>query len=347
VRKIAADSSVKISGWQALDTTGSRKVKTYPLPLVNLPRVDIALPRVDFAIRDRKLLARLLAHGNVPAARAKLAGKTMHATLKKAIRTLQSELPFVKEAKDTLYLHARRKLRVAHDRDFIALRFIPPYWPGSYVDVGANQGQSIESIQLFRPDAQIISFEANAALATKLATRYEGQKNVRVVARGLAESAGKFTLFVPSYKGFVYDALASFDKKAASSWINEGTVFRFDASKLKLAEVECQVETLDAQQLAPLFIKLDVQGYEYNVLAGARETLKRYEPIVLVESFGDDARSVQLAKELGYEEYHFGDQFIYKGAPVYGPNSFLMTRRRYEALLEEARKPSKVPSIPA
>jgi hypothetical protein len=92
---------------------------------------------------------------------------------------------------------------------------------------------------------------------------------------------------------------------------------------------------------------LDVQGYEYNVLAGARETLKRYEPIVLVESFGDDARSVQLAKELGYEEYHFADTFICKGPPIYGPNSFLMTRRRYEALLEEARKSSKGPGIPA
>src|ERR1700726_4597488 len=100
----------------------------------------------------------------------------MLTVVKKTLRTLQSELPFVKEAKDSLYLSARRTLRIPHERDFEALKIIPAYWPGSFVDVGANQGQSIESIRLFRPDAQVISFEANPGLALQLASRYERQK---------------------------------------------------------------------------------------------------------------------------------------------------------------------------
>ena len=259
---------------------------------------------------------------------------------------MQSELPFVKEAKDSIYLSARRSLRIPHERDFEALKIIPAYWPGSFVDVGANQGQSIESIRLFRPDAQVISFEANPGLALQLASRYGRQKNIHVVAKGLGDSPGRFTLFVPSYKGFLYDALGSLDKHAAGAWISDRTVFGFDAAKLSIAEMECQVDTLDAQQLAPVFMKLDVQGYEYNVLNGGRETLKTYEPILLVETFRDDARTVQLAEELGYEEYYYRRGFLWRGAPLDGPNSFLMTRRRYEALVEASRQSRAFPRRP-
>jgi FkbM family methyltransferase len=155
---------------------------------------------------------------------------------------------------------------------------------------------------------------------------------VQVIAKGLSDSAGTFTLFVPSYKGFVYDALASLDKEAAASWINERTILRFDPTKLTIAELPCAVDTLDAQQLAPIFIKVDVEGCEYNVLNGGRNMLRRYEPILLVEALSRDPRTVQLAEELGYEEYYFDGSSLRKGSPSKGPNSFLMTPGRIRTL---------------
>jgi FkbM family methyltransferase len=207
----------------------------------------------------------------------------MENNFKKLVRTLQSELPFLKEAKDSFYLRARRLLRRPHEADFGVLSLIPASALGHWVDVGANHGQSIESILIFRPDAEIISFEPNPRLAQKLAARYNGRANVQINAKGLGDKAGEFTLFVPSYKGFLYDAVASLDRDAAVSWISERTVLNFNPAKLSIAEMRCEVETLDAQQLAPVFLKLDVQGYEYNVLCGGRETLRRHEPILLIE----------------------------------------------------------------
>jgi len=260
--------------------------------------------------------------------------------IRKGLRTLQSELPFLKELKDGACFHARRMLQTPHERDFAALRYLRPSANECFVDVGANQGQSIESILLAQPDATVVSFEATPTLGQKLARRYERYRNVRVVPKGLSDCAGHFTLFVPAYKGFVYDGLASFDREAATSWLNDERVFGFDPAKLVISEVACEIETLDAQKLAPLFIKVDVQGYEYNVLNGGRDTLRRYEPVLLLEAFKSDIRTVRLAEELGYNEYYFDGSYLRRGSPTKGPNSFLITPRRIKALCSAAEMAS-------
>jgi FkbM family methyltransferase len=60
---------------------------------------------------------------------------------------------------------------------------------------------------------------------------------------------------------------------------------------------------LDSLEIAPIhFIKIDVECYEYEVLKGAVETLKRENPVVYVEVHRDDlvAPIDELMKGLGY-----------------------------------------------
>jgi FkbM family methyltransferase len=80
---------------------------------------------------------------------------------------------------------------------------------GTYVDIGANTGQSIESIKLFAPGANVVSFEPNPELADKLERRYRGDPKVKIKAIGLSDAVAMLTLHVPVYRGFVYDGLAS------------------------------------------------------------------------------------------------------------------------------------------
>lgn len=250
----------------------------------------------------------------------------MESTFKKGIRTLQSELPFLKGAKDRLYRHWRRVARIPHEPDFRALRLLPASAKGCFVDVGANHGQSIESILLMRPGAEIVSFEANPMLAEELADRYRGRENIRVIAQGLSDEPGSATLFVPSYKGFVYDGLASLDRTEAAGWISDQTVFAFDSTRLEISTRTCTINTLDAFHLQPVFIKIDVQGFEYQVLRGAEETLRRCEPLLMIESFGDP-KIRQFTEMLGYRECHWTGGQLRVGPPERSPNSFLVTPR--------------------
>jgi FkbM family methyltransferase len=251
--------------------------------------------------------------------------------VKKAIRTLQSELWFLKEPKDLVYLWSRRLLRIPHEADFHALRLIRQQFDGSFVDIGGNQGQSIESIRLIVPDARIVSFEPNPALNRRLAARYGGDHRITIRSLGLGAQAGTLTLHVPSYRGFVYDGLSSLDREAARTWINQDTVFFFRPGSLTIETFDCPIETLDAQHLDPLFIKIDVQGTEYDVVRGGLETIRRYEPVLLVEDYHSDPRLVALMTELGYGAYAFdGTGFV--AGPSHGPNSFLLTKSRFAAL---------------
>src|SRR5262249_12906214 len=226
----------------------------------------------------------------------------MNETIMKNVRTLQSAFPSLKDSKDVFYYRVRRFFSIPHERDFKALRHLRPPSDRVLVDVGANQGQSIESMSIYMPSARIVSFEANPTLARKLQARYARTQRITVLTRGLADCCGTLPLYVPSYRGFEYDGLASLDKMAAGSWINERTFYGFDPANLPIADLACQISTLDDEGLAPFFIKVDVQGYEYNVLRGGMETLRKYEPVLLIESFRGDPRTVRLADGLGYEE---------------------------------------------
>jgi hypothetical protein len=51
------------------------------------------------------------------------------------------------------------------------------------------------------------------------------------------------------------------------------------------------------------FIKIDVEGFEYEVLAGARELLLRDKPIIMVEVQVKQRLVADLLSNLGYVAY--------------------------------------------
>jgi FkbM family methyltransferase len=218
-----------------------------------------------------------------------------------------------------------------HERDFSVLALIPSSLEGCYVDIGGNKGQSIESIRLFKPTVEIVSFEPNPLLAHKLKSRYGRQMNVHVIAKGLSDAVGTFSLFVPCYERLTCDDLASLSRKAAESWINRDRVFGFNPAKLRILEVQCEVSTLDLYKLSPIFIKIDVQGAEFNVLAGAQETLRRCEPILLVEDYRGNPDTVRLMEGLGYAEVCVDGGMLNWGR-THSDNSLLVTPSRMRDL---------------
>ena len=253
-------------------------------------------------------------------------------SMKKLLRTAQSHFGFLKNAKDDFYIHYRRFLRIPSEKFYHALPLIAERFSGCYVDVGANIGQSIESIKTFVPDAKIVSYEPNPNLATRLQRRYASDAAVSVRPVGLSDVAGSFSLYVPSYLGFVYDGLASLDRACASSWLSEDTIYGFRPERLSVQQYQCQVTTLDDESIEnPILIKIDVQGTEFEVVKGGVNMIGKYKPILIIEDYHERPELIILAKELDYEPFHFDGQRFLPGPS--NTSSFLMHPTRSEPLL--------------
>jgi FkbM family methyltransferase len=67
-------------------------------------------------------------------------------------------------------------------------------------------------------------------------------------------------------------------------------------------EESISIVTLDSLNLAPDLIKIDVQGFDYNVLLGAADTIAQHRPVIIVESETKKSRNIigEFLTALGY-----------------------------------------------
>ena len=156
--------------------------------------------------------------------------------LKKFVRTVQSEMPFLKELKDSLYLHGRNFFAApTRATSGCWLPFLT-IWQDATSTLERTRDKALSSIKIVKPNASVVSFEANPGLAAKLARRYAGWSDIDVRPFGLGNENADAILYTPVYNGFVYDALGSFNREYATDWISPSAVYGFDPKKLEIRE---------------------------------------------------------------------------------------------------------------
>jgi FkbM family methyltransferase len=142
----------------------------------------------------------------------------------------------------------------------------------TFFDIGANCGIYSVLGGLLNPQLRVVAFEpvpkVFAALSHNI--RQNGLES-RVLACHLA--LGEANGQVPFHEA---------DDATMSSMALTG----YQAQGGRVISVECR--TLDAvtaeHRLEPDFIKIDVEGFEYAVLGGARHVLEHYRPRIVLEA---------------------------------------------------------------
>ncbi|MDA1061518.1 MAG: FkbM family methyltransferase [Chloroflexi bacterium] len=161
----------------------------------------------------------------------------------------------------TSYLLAKPELRVLRT-------LVDPTRPS--VDVGANVG--VHTYFLARWTQHVYAYEPNPMLAQRL--RHGHLSNVSVSGLALSDRAGEATLFVPRIRGEDADPYGSLERRAEELGSGPEAASRH----------EVLTNTLDAQRHRDVgLVKIDVEGHEAAVIAGAAETLQRDRPVLLVE----------------------------------------------------------------
>lgn len=133
-------------------------------------------------------------------------------------------------------------------------------------DVGSNMGLTAIAAAIARPDARIFAFEPSPATVWLLRYNTRRFTNVEVIHAAVSDNPGTLR-FHPS-------AFSAGAHVISESHIVEG-----------IKSILVPAITIDnfasEKNIVPSFIKIDVEGHEPEVLAGARHVLKSYPKIYM------------------------------------------------------------------
>jgi FkbM family methyltransferase len=156
---------------------------------------------------------------------------------------------------------------------------------GCAVDVGANLG--LYAYAMARVHVEVHAFEPNPVVTRALQAWRNPRVHVHAVA--LASEQTTATLRIPVQDGM-----------PLTGWASLGSGRLPSANSYE--ELQVTTKTLDEFALRDVrLIKIDVEGYEVEVLRGAAGTIERSRPVMVVEvDDGNQIAIARIAEEFGY-----------------------------------------------
>ncbi len=163
----------------------------------------------------------------------------------------------------------------------------------TYVDVGTNRGQVLGEALRVAPTARHVAFEPIPALAAEVRRSYP---SVDVRNKALAAQPGQAEF-------------CHFRTMDGWSGLRRSPVVSDERGDPEYITVEVSTLDVELADLAPTVIKVDVEGAELDVFAGAREVLTRMKPLLIFEHVAAasalydaaPAAAWELLEEFGYE----------------------------------------------
>lgn len=144
------------------------------------------------------------------------------------------------------------------------------------IDVGANRGQFALAARHFHPEAQVISFEPLPAAAEIFRAVFAGDARTSLVMAALGPTPGEAVMHVSGLDHS--SSLLPITATQESLFPGTAQVGTDTVSVTRLAEHVFQIE-------APALLKVDVQGFELQALAGCEDLLDRFDWIYVEASF--------------------------------------------------------------
>ncbi len=164
------------------------------------------------------------------------------------------------------------------------------------IDIGANVGLHTVFFSKLATEGLVVSFEPQRSIFSILMENVRGLANVVPINLAISSDPGVAEFYVASD-----DAYSSLKDTLRKSIVSKIKVMTLPFDSFFYA-----FDSLD-------FVKIDVEGYEHEVLLSMKKTLEKHKPVLFVEIYAgsnsnlDPDKTVKFLKDLGYFAY-FVDQ---------------------------------------
>lgn len=165
-------------------------------------------------------------------------------------------------------------------------------------------GESIIGFRRFNKFTDIYSFEPNPNIYKKLTSRFKNKKNIFLNKALLMSENNTTNFYVPIISKISMPYLGSFNKELIIQRLDH-----FFSVKNKIIEFETfeiKARKLDDYNLSPKILKIDAEGSELEVLKGSKETIRRSQPLIIVEFNHNNYKEIyKFLSKKGYELFKF------------------------------------------
>ena len=202
-----------------------------------------------------------------------------------------------------IYIIFRSLVRFTNifEKDFDGLKKILFNKKINIIDVGASDGISAKFFLNNLKVNKIFCFEPYKNYIKIL------KKNKKLIVKpyAIGDKNIKKTIFFPRYnflgKKFDFITYAHYDQNLLNHFIND---FHYQKN-LSIARTTIKIKKIKDLKFKIDLIKIDTNGFEYNVIKGLMHIIKKHRPVLIIEINRDERKINKLLKKYNYNDYYY------------------------------------------
>jgi len=173
------------------------------------------------------------------------------------------------------------------------------------LDIGANIGVHCISWAKAHENAIVYAFEPSESSMAMLRSNIDSnllKSRVIPIQKAVSNASGEADFYICSDNAF-------------SGLKDTKRVEVLETQVVPVTTIDSFIEKNTIEKVT--FIKIDVEGFETEVVGGGRKTLERFRPDLFIEIYGGtDAnpspeKTIMLLQDMGYSAYVFSDGVMY------------------------------------
>ena len=199
--------------------------------------------------------------------------------------------------------------KIIYESDFnfiIYLKDLKFFQNKMIIDVGGNDGISIKAIRKFTNN-KIVSFEPNKKNFDKILSLKKKIPKISAFNYGLSREKIKTkVIYEAYYNKYHLSPFDSMSKKDVIKHLKNSLFIKDIEKKIVIKKNFVTVKKLDQFKFAPCFIKIDVQGHEYECVLGSLLTIRKHKPVLMVEYDKTIIQKIyKKLKKINYKKFYF------------------------------------------
>lgn len=207
------------------------------------------------------------------------------------------------------YITNRFFSKIIYETDFNILYYLRGtnfFSKKSVLDIGANDGISVKIMRKFIKN-KIISFEPNIENYNKIKKLKKKINDLSIYNIGLSNKvSNKVNIYEAHFKKYHLSPFDSLSKNNVIKHLKDSLFIKNIKKIISIKKTFVKINKLDNYKLSPCFIKIDIQGHEYECIKGSVNTIQKHKPIIMVEYDNLIILKVyKILNKFGYKKFYF------------------------------------------